>query len=496
MNTETLKHRMEPLRAANRFPAQALDHFAGWVTEAPDEDLFRVNPLEYARKHGLSERDAIDLFVNATRAGIFDFAWGLICPACNGFLRAREGLKAVAKHRICAMCELRAGDALDDGVEVSFTVSPAVRRIRFHGGWTAVTGASADKRLLASDALRLYFSHAMGDATEVLDFFKGGVQSVDVVVRGEETVIRVDIDPGQRGEWRLLAPAVHAVARFVLDPAAPSTVTLDIDDEQVIPARPRIKPGPVEIRLRQRTDFPELLAGLFRLDFESMSPPGAGDEDEDEQADSPEAPPLKLNFLTGKRLLSTQSFRDLFRTETLAPDDSLEIRALAMLFTDLKASTQMYERVGDLKALALVRQHFNVLRDVIARHEGAIVKTIGDAVMATFDDPVQAAAAAVEMHRELQRVQPDELQLKVGVHVGPCVAVDSNERLDYFGQTVNIAARVQGLAEGREVVLTDSVLRFPGVQALLRQEKVAPSEEQAQLKGIDAPVTVHRATVQ
>jgi class 3 adenylate cyclase len=225
--------------------------------------------------------------------------------------------------------------------------------------------------------------------------------------------------------------------------------------------------------------------GVLCLDFEVM----AGDHEDPAQEASCALP----RFLSGRRLLSTQSFRELFRTETLPSDGSLEIRALAMLFTDLKASTQMYERIGDLKALDLVRQHFALLRSVVAEHEGAVVKTIGDAVMATFDDPLKAAEAAVQMHRALQKVP--ELQLKVGLHVGPCVAVDSNERIDYFGQTVNIAARVQALAEGREVVLTDALLNSPGVAEMLRKASLPLHREQAQLKGIDLPVTVHRTTV-
>lgn len=481
MNTDTLQHRLEPVRDSGRFSGPTVDAFARWVAEAPDHELFRVNPLAYARQHGLSERDAIDLFVHAARAGIFDFAWGLICPACQGFLRAREGLRAVGKPRNCAMCEVRAGEALDDGVEVSFTVSPAVRRIRFHGGWSALR-AAGESATLIDDGLRLYFSHAQDASGPMFQFFREAVKSLAVVARDGEQVLRGEIPAGDEADWRVIAPEVHGVCRFELDPAGPSAVTLEIGDDRIVPARAKLRPGPVTITVKQRSDSPELLAALFRLDFGQLG-------------DGPPPPPEVRPYLSGKRLLTTQSFRELFRTETLAPDDSLEIRALAMLFTDLKASTQMYERVGDLKALALVREHFNVLREVVAQHDGAVVKTIGDAVMATFSDPVKAAAAAIEMHRALQKVRPDELQLKIGVHVGPCVAVDSNERLDYFGQTVNIAARVQGLAEGREVVLTDSILRSPGVAELLKTASVAPVQEQAQLKGIDLPVTVHRASV-
>lgn len=93
---------------------------------------------------------------------------------------------------------------------------------------------------------------------------------------------------------------------------------------------------------------------------------------------------------------SLQEFRDLFSTEVLAPGLSLGIRNLAILFTDLKGSTAMYERIGDAPAFARVRDHFAVLTEAISAHEGALVKTIGDAVMAVFCSPAQAVAAACQ----------------------------------------------------------------------------------------------------
>jgi len=480
MNTDTLRHRLESLRESGRFDASLLNRLERFVVEAPDEALFRVNPIAFAAEQGVSERDAIDLFVHATRAGIFDFAWGLICPSCGGFINSPGGMRHLSSRQ-CEMCSVLAGDSLDAGVEVSFTVNPATRPIRFHSNWSKVLSSET----LVRDAMRLYFSHAQPETARMIDFFRDSLVSLQIVKRGEESVVKFDYDPVKRpGEWRLIAPAMHAVGSLTADPGGASVVALQIDDGRVLPNELKLKPGPVELRLSHRTGEAELVVCLFALNFEAF---GEG-PDPIECGDGVRAP-----FLTGKRLLSMQSFRELFRTETLPPDGSLEIRALAMLFTDLKASTQLYERVGDLKALALVREHFQLLRDVIAKHEGAVVKTIGDAVMATFNDPAQAASAAVEMHRAIEKVP--ELQIKVGLHVGPCVAVDSNERVDYFGQTVNIAARVQALAEGREVVLTDHVLKSPGVAEILKAASLPLAREEARLKGIDLPVVVHRTTI-
>src|SRR6202012_274355 len=112
-------------------------------------------------------------------------------------------------------------------------------------------------------------------------------------------------------------------------------------------------------------------------------------------------------FITAKRMLSNQTFRDLYKADNLDIDQRLKITSLTFLFTDLKGSTALYERVGDLVAYDLVRQHFHVLQQVVAAEAGAIVKTIGDAVMATFPTPDRAVAAALRMREEMARINAE-----------------------------------------------------------------------------------------
>jgi class 3 adenylate cyclase len=188
-------------------------------------------------------------------------------------------------------------------------------------------------------------------------------------------------------------------------------------------------------------------------------------------------------FLTAKRLLSNQTFRDIYRTDTLDVDQGLKITSLTFLFTDLKGSTALYERVGDLVAYDLVREHFRVLNDIVAGQGGAVVKTIGDAVMATFPTPDRALVAALRMRESVQALKKD-LLIKIGIHEGPCLAVTLNDRLDYFGQTVNIAARVQGLATERAIYATKPVVDHPQVAKLIESNGLAPTEHLAALRGV------------
>ena len=197
---------------------------------------------------------------------------------------------------------------------------------------------------------------------------------------------------------------------------------------------------------------------------------------------------------SGKRLLTTQTFRDLFRSEVIRGHEGIGVKDIALLFTDLKGSTALYDRIGDLNAFALVQQHFDRLQDVTVRHNGAIIKTIGDAVMAAFLKPADAVQAALDMRSEIAAFnerQPDKaLILKIGVHTGAAIAVTLNDRLDYFGQTVNIAARVQNLADADEIFISDDVYAASGVQAELQSHAV--TEQIASLKGIRNDLRVYR----
>jgi class 3 adenylate cyclase len=200
-------------------------------------------------------------------------------------------------------------------------------------------------------------------------------------------------------------------------------------------------------------------------------------------------------FLNAKRLLSNQTFRDIYRTDTLDVDQRLKITSLTFLFTDLKGSTELYERVGDLVAFDLVREHFRTLNDIVATEGGAVVKTIGDAVMATFLTPDHALAAALKMREAMRRLNEthgrEDLLLKIGIHEGPCLAVNLNERQDYFGQTVNIASRVQGLAMSRSILATAPVVHNPRSASVLGSDRQKPVAQSHALRGVTSEVAVY-----
>jgi class 3 adenylate cyclase len=187
--------------------------------------------------------------------------------------------------------------------------------------------------------------------------------------------------------------------------------------------------------------------------------------------------------LTAPEAISLQAFRDLFAAATLRPGDEAGVSQVALLFSDLQGSTALYERVGDAQAYNMVRDHFALLAGIVRDHDGAVVKTIGDAVMASFGDPAQAVQAALAMQAAIAR---HDLVLKLGVHVGPSVVVTLNDRLDYFGSTVNMAARLQGQSAGGDIVLSRAVAADPAVQSVLAGRTLR--QESVELKGFAEPV--------
>lgn len=470
--TTDLTLRLDVLRARRALPPPVLDDFAALLTDeaSPDEALFRMSPLRYAACRGISEQEAIDLFLHATHVGILEFAWGVLCPGCLAFLTTAAGLRALEARKHCNFCNLDVTGSLDDRVEVAFTVAPSVRRIRFH---------APEALDLREDAIRLYFSSSVSPESRPHRALGEGIRAAGRVAPGEVHAARVDLDEGR---FVLLAPTGHVAVSLRAIPGGPGEAAFDVLEGQAIPRKLKIGTGPALLRIQNRTT--QVIGYFISTAGDALWPDLAGPGE-------PLTHPIQP-YLTGARLVASQTFRDLFRAESIPAEGGLELKSVTVLFTDLTGSTALYERVGDLRAYDLVRKHFAVLRAIAAAEGGAIVKTIGDAVMASFADPAHAMRAAILMNREIAALREEDLLLKIGLHAGPCIAVELNERLDYFGRTVNIAARVQGVAAAGEIVCTDLVFDAPGVRDSVAAAGLRAERGSAPLKGIEGEVPVVR----
>jgi class 3 adenylate cyclase len=440
------------------------------VAEAPDRDLCRVNALDFARRYGVGEDAAIAAFLHAARIGLFEMSWNVLCPGCAGVLDTNASLKSVrAEEYVCALCAAGYEATLDEMVEVTFTVDSRARRIAAH---------SPDELPIWEYFRQIFWGSG-------IDLPTG---NFDALVE-EVTLDAVELPPNGTAILSLQLPAEFVI---VFDPVTHAARFIDVKGE---PTRERQALSLVYNDIRAPTATMELRPGPLRLSLENRTKrrvlPGvwiAGHT-------LHELLGRRKPFLTAKRMLSNQTFRDIYRTDTLDVDQRLKITSLTFLFTDLKGSTELYERVGDLVAFDLVREHFRALHEIVAAEGGAVVKTIGDAVMATFPTPDRALAAALRMRHAMRGLNEshgsEDLLLKIGIHEGPCLAVTFNERQDYFGQTVNIAARVQGLAMSQSILATASVIDYPRSAGLLGTDGLRPTAQHHALRGVASEVAIY-----
>ncbi len=327
---------------------------------------------------------------------------------------------------------------------------------------------------MKNDAWRLFYSPSL-QPTPFHEWLVNTVWKSAWIQPRRTRTLTFEARPGHYSFYGL---SVHAMAMLKTAPGAPSEHTFEMLDGQMIPEQHEIAIGTNRIKVKNGTGVQSLVNVMFLGDDNDTHP----------------APQLVMSpFLSGKQLLASQTFRELFRTE-MVDREGLALKSLSILFTDLQASTALYERVGDLDALRLVRAHFDVLNDVVAKERGAVVKTIGDAVMAVFAEPDRAVKAALRMNESVKGVSTtsEDLVLKIGLHTGPCVAIQSNNQIDYFGRTVNIASRVQNVADGGEVVVTQAVWEHPRVPTIVERAGIRISEDRVRLKGINEDVSVRR----
>src|SRR5256884_939544 len=296
------------------------------IENADDFALARIRPYELARQWKQSKRAVLEACLYATRVGILDLQWNLICPMCRGGA-ARESLKDIASNVHCPGCNIDFSVNFEQSIELTFRPNGSIREIEtenFCIGGPQVTPHVAAQQLLPPKSSRTIDLSLEEGRYRLRALGLSGWQQLRAIEDGQRNVIlRVGAD-GWIGEELAIAKD----AMLTLENAS--------DAEQLC--------------IIERTAWTDDAA-------------------------------------TAAGGTARQGFRDLFATDARGPADELSVGTLTVLFTDLKGSTRLYREIGDATAFGQVMSHFDVLKEVIAAHDGALVKTIGDAVMAVFRQP-------------------------------------------------------------------------------------------------------------
>lgn len=464
---------LEAAAARGACDRKDLERFARHLGALPVHQAARINPFAFAEAAGIGSETALDLFVHGTKLGVFDLEWGAVCPLCGAITNSVAALDQVAEESLdCALCNREAPSVLDDTIEVTFAYAPPGSTMELHQDFDTYQ--------------RYYISSSYPYREDWLGYHK------------RHTVGDVRLEPGQIGimpvrlsageAYRLLCLDTHSGAELRATDdqasAAPTgKVTLSLSDRGFSAREVSLSSSVTALELTNQTEQ-TVWCRLLRIDIDDV------------MAIMQQGPADFGPRVTGKHLLNNQAFRDSFALHELAPDLKLKLRSLTLLFTDLKGSTALYDREGDLAAYRLVQDHFGALKQVVRDHAGAVIKTMGDAVMAAFPNGRDGAAAAISMMTAMEKLadgsRDQTIGLKVGLHAGPALAINAGRNLDYFGQTVNIAARVQGLADAGDICLTGVLNNNDAIPALLAAAGYDGSAEFARLKGVSAEEKIFR----
>jgi class 3 adenylate cyclase len=385
-----------------------------FLAESSDVELCRIRPFTVARKWDADRWDVLKLFLHATRAGLLNLSWEVLCPNCRTAPLPRStSLAQVASTAHCDVCNIKFNAEFDKSVELKFSVHPSVRPCDEQVFCLVGPGA---KPHIAS---------------------------------------QIFLQPGERREWNL--PAIKHSFRLNSPQVRESAAVWSVEsalsgfDAEII-----CVPEKFELRVIPPQDGRKKVFARNPNAFPVQLALQESNWDED--------------ILTAARVTNWQEFRDLFAREVVSPAEEVTVGSQIVLFTDLRGSTALYSSIGDAPAYALVRDHFKILHDVVAAQHGSVVKTIGDAIMAVFSNLSEALAATREMHEQLSRVTSNgnvRLQLKSGLHAGSCLAVNANDKLDFFGTTINLAARLVSHCKGDDLVLADEIYQRAETQKFL-----------------------------
>jgi len=413
-------------------PAEHVERLLDFIRTGDDIDLHRIQIRERARVWKLDETDLLRTALHATRAGLLDLSWDTICPHCRGLRDEANKLAQVQAEGHCEVCQIDFTTDKVEAIEVTFRVHPSIREV--------------PERLYCSaepahkDHVRVQAIVAPGESAVVQPELPRGRY---VVAAGKREGWYIDAEPEAPGEvvWRELPPG---------------TVV-------------RASTQPTVRYANAGRDAERFAIERTRWSHDALRP----------------------GFL-----LSFQEFRDLFSEDYIGADVKLAVGEQTLLFTDVVGSTAFYASRGDPAAFVEIKRHFDEVFTIVANNRGAVVKTIGDAVMATFVNPVDALRASQQIHQAFHPQRTDTpIRLRISLNTGPCIAVRLNANADFFGGTVNIAAKLQALAEAYQIAMSEMTYRAPGVAELLAEQGAALEDLCYESKALREVVRVKRWTV-
>lgn len=399
------------------------------VHHGNDAELRRLNPARLAELWEEPLAEVLEVMLFAVKIELLNFHWNVSCPDCRNTAKSISKLKEITDPVFCSHCEKDFNVDFHQALELMFEPHPLVRKI--------------SKK-----------TYCFGNPAE-----RPHVDLQLTLNPGQKRFVKMNL---RAGNYKIYSDNSDEVIYAQIDRDGLTNATVHFSNERCDREDIYLSTTPNLIVHNQTSEKMIVKCENLRRDTFSVS---------------------------AAEITSWQLFRNLFPEELIREEKKLNARNLTILFTDLFNSSNLYRKDGDESALGVVMGHFNILERAVIEERGSVVKTLGDSVMAIFPTPFHALKAFYKAEQLFKKHLTDKspIKLKGGIHVGDCMAVSLNNRIDYFGNNVNVASRLVNFANGSEVVVSADAYECPELKEYLqnRQHTVRIHSREVTLKGFD-----------
>ncbi|MCC5816047.1 MAG: adenylate/guanylate cyclase domain-containing protein [Leptospira sp.] len=396
--------------------ANLVDRMIRKVLMDSENDLFRIQVKKIAQEWNKDYQEILKLALYGCKHGLFTLSWDIVCPHCRGVRKELKNLGDIPSDANCDVCDIDFSTSSLNAIEITFHIHPSIRQVQKRFFCAA---EPATKK-------HIYFQKYL----EPNSIYDANLTLNDGIYR---------IRSGNDKSYGLL-----------------EINDIETESEDILKSRSELK---IELETSKNLDIKYSSHDLhfqIKNSNDYLTPFIIESREEDQYA------------LRPGDLLNFREFRNLFSEEYIESGITLDIGVQTILFTDIVGSTKLYHNHGDSKAFSEVRKHFVEIYRVMEENDGVVVKTIGDSVMASFSDQVNAINAAMESQEFFQsKESSDLLKIRISIHYGNCLAVNFNNGIDYFGNTVNFASKLQRFAYAGDIVISEDLFELKSIKKKL-----------------------------
>jgi len=395
------------------------DRLGEFLSQAPDPEVARIRPLALAQRLGLDPDQLITACLHGAREGLLVLLWDLLCPVCRISSQIEDTLRAIRDHGHCPACNLDYPLDFASSVELVFRVHPEIRQVD----------------------LKTYCIGGPAHSPHVLAQVR--------VAAGERVELALELTAGS---YRIRGPQLPWSADFQVQPRAPTRLW-----------EMNLAKGPAPDDPRTLRAGHQVLTFASELDREILV--------------RVERVAMRDDALTASRAASVALFRQLFPDEVLSPGQLAAVSTVTLMAVQLDPAQadRLYLDLGDSRAFNVIHELFRLLDEAVRDAGGAVVKTVGEGLLAAFENPAAAVGLGLELEGHLRKSELTRcLRLRVGIHRGTALAANVNDHLDYFGTTARQVVKLSRQIQDGELALAPSVASDPEVAALLEGKGIEP----------------------